>query len=109
MNINIKATKTTLTPAIKSYIDEKLETIEKFTRPEDKIHVEIEVSKKKGEDKGFRAEIDIQPHGHYAEAFGADVYAAMDLVVPKIKVQLAKLKDKKVSMRRERVKFNKVK
>jgi putative sigma-54 modulation protein len=109
MNINIKATKTTLTPSIKTYIEEKLETLEKFIKPEDKIHVEIEVVSKKTDEPSFRADIDIQPHGHYAEAKALDVYAAIDMVIPKIKAQLAKLKDKKVSARRERVKFNKIK
>ena len=105
MNINIKATKTTLTPSIKSYIEEKIATLEKFIKPEDKLHVEIEVTSKKTDEPSFRAEIDIQPHGHYAEAKASDIYAAIDAVIPKIKTQLAKQKDKKVSMRRERTKM----
>lgn len=105
MNLNIKATKTTLTPSIRSYIEEKMETLEKFIKSEDKIHFEIEVISKKTDEPSFRAEIDIQPHGHYAEAKAIDIYAAIDAVIPKIKTQLAKQKDKKVSMRRERKKF----
>ncbi len=41
MNINIKATNTTLSPSIKGFIEEKLQTLSKFIREEDKIHVEI--------------------------------------------------------------------
>lgn len=102
MNINIKATNTTLTPAIKTFIKDKLETLEKFLGPEEKIRVEIEVDKKRTKEPPFRAEIDIQPHGHYAEARGLDVYAAFDIMMPKIKLQLSKEKDKKVSLRRRR-------
>ncbi len=41
MNISIKATNTTLTEAIRSTIEDKLQILEKFLRPEDKIHVEL--------------------------------------------------------------------
>jgi len=100
MNINIKATKTTLTPAIKNFIHEKVEGLEKFIKPEDKIHVEIEVDKKHHKGLIYRAEINIKPHGYYAESFGEDFYAAMDTLIPKIKEQMVKTKGKKLSKER---------
>ena len=39
MNITIKATNTTLTPSIKQFIYDKMATLEKFIREEDKIRL----------------------------------------------------------------------
>lgn len=101
MNINIKATKMTLTPAIKSFVEEKLGTLSSFLKSEDKIRVELEFNKKHHSGLVFRAEVDVQPHGHYAEARGNDFYESFDLMIPKIKEQLAKEKDRIISKRRQ--------
>jgi putative sigma-54 modulation protein len=106
MNINIKATNTSLSPSMKEYVQAKLGNLEKFIKPEDKIHVELEVQTRHKSGLVFRAEIDIQPKGQYAEARGNDLYEAFDLVVPKIKEQLTKAKDKKISLRRRREKVH---
>ena len=100
MNLNIKATNTTLTPAIKQFIEEKIQSLNKFLKPEHKVRVELAVEKKHKTGLVSRAEIDIQPNGYYAESQGVDFYAALDLVLPKIKEQMAKAKDKKISLRR---------
>lgn len=101
MNVNIKATKTTLTPSLQTDIEKKLTVLEDFLRPEDKIFIEVEARASKDNSQEFRAEISIKPSGYFAEASGSDIYEAIDLMVPKIKHQLVKHKDKDVSLRRK--------
>lgn len=100
MNITIKATNTTLTEAIKATIEQKLSVLESFLKSEDKVHVEVAEENHHKNGLFSKAEIQISPHGYYAEATGNDFYEAIDLVIPKIKQQLVKTKDKKVSLRR---------
>jgi putative sigma-54 modulation protein len=100
MNITIKATNTTLTEAIKSAIEAKLAVLEGFLKPEDKIHVEVEEDNHHKSGLFSRVEIQISPHGYYADAMGNDFYEALDLVLPKIKQQIAKKKEKRISLRR---------
>lgn len=101
MNINIKATKTTLTPAITNAINDKISVIEDFLKPENKVHVECAIDKSHKNGEIFRVEVTIKPNGIYADATGSDFYQALDSVIPKIKEQLSKNKDKKISLRRK--------
>lgn len=101
MNLTIKATKTTLTPSIQADIETKLSALEDFLHSEDKVHVEVEARASKDNSQEFRAEVNIQPDGYFAESSGGDLYEAIDLLVPKIKQQLARKKDKRVSLRRK--------
>ncbi|QQS23379.1 ribosome-associated translation inhibitor RaiA [bacterium] len=100
MNINIKATNTTLTPAIRSNIENKLEVLSKFLKPEDVIHVELAEDTHHNSGQFFRVDIQISPRGSYAEARANDFYEGMDLVIPKITQQLRKEKEKGISLRR---------
>ena len=101
MNLNIKATKTTLTPSLQTDIESKFSVLEDFLRPEDQVHVEVEARASKDNSQEFRAEVSIQPEGYFADASGNDIYEAIDLVVPKIRQQLSKSKDKRISLRRK--------
>ncbi len=100
MNISIKATNTTLTDAIRSSIEDKLQILEKFMRPEDKIHVELAEDRHHKSGLFSRVEVRVTPHGYYAEAMGNDFYEALDLVLPKVKTQMAKSKDKSIGLRK---------
>lgn len=104
MNINFKSSNVSLSEADKQYTEDKLSTIESFIKDGDKVSVEAELSKKHKSGLVFRVEISINPPKYYAEARGNDFYEALDLVLPKIKEQLAKDKDKKISLRRRRTK-----
>ena len=101
MSINIKATNTTLTDALKQDILDKISVLDDFLKPEDKIYLEVEVEPRHQSGDIYKVDINIQPHGHYAKAEASDMYAAIDKVMPKIREQLAKKKDKDVSLRRK--------
>jgi ribosomal subunit interface protein len=101
MNLTIKATKTTLTPALKKLITDKLEAISRFLHVEDKVHVEVEVDKHHRHGLVHRVEIHIRPDGLYADARGGQLYEALDLAIPKIKDQIVKRKDRKIALRRQ--------
>lgn len=100
MNLNIKATKTTLTESLQQEIERKLAVLEDFLKPEDKVYVEVEARASKDNSQEFRAEVTIKPANHHADSAGSDIYEAIDLVIPKIRQQLTRDKDKKVSLRR---------
>lgn len=100
MNINIKATNTTVTDAIRSNIEDKVAALEKFLKVEDKVFVEIAEETHHQKGQFSRVEIRISPHGYYAEANGNDFYEALDLVLPKITQQLSRTKEKRISLRR---------
>lgn len=100
MNIHYKGTRTSLSAADQDYVEKKLEPIGKFIKDSDKVFVEAEVDKKHKSGQVFRVEVSINPPKYYAEARGGDFYEALDLVLPKIKEQLLKSKDKKLTKRR---------
>lgn len=101
MTINIKATNTTLTDAIRNVIDDKLAHLSKFLREEDYVHVELAVDKKHKSGMNYLAEISVDQTKFYAQARANDFYEALDLVIPKIKEQLVKNKDRQISRRRD--------
>lgn len=100
MNITIKATNTTLTDGIRDAVNQKLSSLESFLKSEDIIHVEVDETDHHNSGMVSRVEVRISPHGYYAEANGTDFYEALDLVVPKIKQQMTKNKEKRLSLRR---------
>jgi len=108
MNISIKTTHVDLTPSIKEYIEEKVGGLEKFTDAQD-AKVELKRDQRHQTGLVFGADITLTVDGKvmYAESEAEDAYAAIDLLIPKIKDQVAKFKDKKTSLWRRAARFMK--
>ena len=102
MRINIKATNTSLTPAISDYVNKKIGALEKFIENNDaaRCDVEIEVTNKHhnaGQDL-FRAEVNLHAGDLHlrAEASHADLYAAIDIVKDEITREVVSKKKKRL-------------
>lgn len=109
MNINFKGTRVALTEADQEFIAQKLNALSNFIKAADNVFVEAEHEAKHKSGLVFRLEVSINPPAFYAEARGGDFYEALDLVLPKIKEQLAKQKDKRISLRRRKTPLKRLK
>jgi putative sigma-54 modulation protein len=101
MHISIKATHFDLTPSIKEYAEEKVGNLVKYIEAlEAKIELERDRHHKSGD--VFRAEVSLIVGGKHmwADATAEDMYAAVDLVIPKIKEQISKFKDKRSTLQK---------
>lgn len=100
-SVNLKVTHTVLTDSVREYAQKNIDKLQKYLRPENKVHLELGAETKTRDGLRYRAEITIMPKSEvYADAFGHDLFEAIDLLMPKVKEQLMKAKDKKVSERR---------
>lgn len=101
MNISIKGTNLKLNDSIKAYLQDKIGSLEKYITV---LEVRVELEKDRHHQTGlvYRAEVMLFVGGKIvrAEAKGQDVYAAIDLVEPKLKEQIAKFKDKRTTLQR---------
>ena len=101
MNIAIKATHLDLTPSIQEYVEEKVGHLEKFISV---LEGKVELDRDQHHHRGdvFRAEIMLVMAGKLmrADAEAGDIYSAVDLVIPKLKEQIGKFKDKKQTQER---------
>ena len=106
MNINLKATNFELTPAIREYAEKKVNGLEKFIRRMDEsVQAWVEVGRTTEHHfKGdvYRAEIQIHiPHygrGVRVEDTRETLNEAIDGAHDKIKLELEKIKDRKISL-----------
>lgn len=98
MNINIKGTGMDLTEAIKTYAQEKMETLQKFF---DNIqHIDIDVGMRSNHHNNsgsmFYAEVNMSIPGRLVRVVKeeADLYKAIDKVKDHLKVELEQEKEK---------------
>lgn len=106
MQLKIKASNMTLTPAIRSYFQEKMDMIEKYLGNIPVTHCDVEVDKcVGGQHKGdiFRAEVNLDvPHKLLrVERQAKDIYKAIDKVKNHLEIVIKKYKTKKVDKKKK--------
>ena len=108
MNINIKSSHLELTPALKQYVTEKMEMLEKYLGTRVKvIDCDFEIEKAVGgQNKGeiFRAEANLQVPNEIlrVEKTEADMYKAIDKVKDHLELVIKKYKEKLIDKKRGR-------
>ena len=91
MQINLTGHHMDITPAIRSFVDEKFERLERHFDHITNIHVILTVEK--GRQKA-EATIHVNRGNIFAEAQSEDMYAAIDLLIDKLDRQVIKHKEK---------------
>ncbi len=105
MNINIKTTTISMTPAISEYVEKHLDAVKRFTQDDPTAKCDLELAKTTNHHKHgdiFKAEIHIIAKGQniYASVEKEDLYMAIDVLKDEVLRQLKTSKDKKQSMLR---------
>jgi putative sigma-54 modulation protein len=106
MNINIKASHLEMTAAIKSYIEVKMSSIEKYLgKSVQVINFDFEIDKSVGgQHKGdiFRAEANLQVPNEIlrVEKTEPDLYKAIDKVKDHLELVIKKYKEKLIDKKR---------
>jgi putative sigma-54 modulation protein len=96
MNLTISGHHVQLTPAIREYVQSKLERIKRHFDHVIDIAVIIGVEKLAEKDRRQRAEVNLRLRGNviHVESFAEDLYAAIDALIDKLDRQVLKYKAK---------------
>lgn len=112
MKLSIRTKNLSLSPSLKSYVDEKIglevEKLLKHDRPPIEVGVElIRVTKHHQKGNIFRAEVNLSLHGHkiFAEAPGESIEQAIDEVKDELEREIKKHRGKEKDMRRKMGRF----
>lgn len=100
MQISIKGTNFDLNPSVKNYVNEKIGNLEKYLGKIDQAKVELERDRHHNTGDVMRAEVMLIAGGKVmrADVSSEDIYASIDMVIPKLKEQISKFKDKKSTL-----------
>ncbi len=103
MNTNIKTTNVTLTPAIREYVDKRMEKVSALLQSDPSVQCDIELGRSSvHHQKGdiFKAEVHIVGAGKnlYASSEKSDLYSAIDMVRDDILRELKSGKGKRISL-----------
>lgn len=102
MNLALSAPDIGLTPALRQYVETKLERIQRhFDEP---ISVTANLSADKVEQRAAMT-LHVRGNDLFAEASDADLYAAIDALIDKLDRQVAKYKEKRDGFEHDSVKF----
>lgn len=94
MQINITGRQLEVTSALKSYVENKIQRIEKYFDHVTNVHVILEVDKQR---HNAEATIHVTGGDIYADAQAEDMYAAIDALTDKLIRQVQKHKEKVVA------------
>ena len=102
MKIRLKGTKIELTDAIKTYFQERMDSLEKYLVGVQVLNCDCEIEKVGGEQKSgkiYRAEVNLEVPGTLlrVEKEGTDVYKAIEKVKDHLVLVIKKYRDKKTS------------
>jgi len=105
MIIRIKGTKIELTPAIKNYVQEKMDMLEKYLGDIQVINCDVEVGMSVGGQQSgqiYRAEVNLFVPGKLlrVEKTEKNIYKAVDKVKDHLEILIKKYKEKKIDKRR---------
>ena len=105
MNINIKATKLELTPEIKSYVQEKMDMLEKYLGGVQVLNCDVEVGMSIGSHVSgeiYRAEVNLDVPGELlrVEKTEKDLFKAVDKVKDHLARSIRRYKERRIDKKR---------
>lgn len=110
MKINLKTKNFGLTPSIKNYLEQKLNSLNKFLPNDESISADVELSKTtKHHQKGdiFRAEVNLNVPGKLIRAAAEewDLMVAVDAVKDELQREIKSNKEKKISLYKKKARL----